>query len=81
MWQNKGPLGSLYRRLCAKKGSRIAIRAVANRIAIIFYQMLRRKTAYDPKIVVTDEDKLRAKRFERLKKEAEKLGCRVDVAD
>jgi hypothetical protein len=29
---------------------------------------------------VIDEDKLRAKRIERLKKEAEKLGCRVDIA-
>jgi transposase len=80
MWQNKGPLGNLYRRLCARKGSRVAIKAVANRIAIIFYHMLRRKTVYDPKIVVVNEEKLRAKRIDRLKKQAEKLGCRVEVA-
>jgi transposase len=80
MWQNKGPLGSLYRRLCAKKGSRKAIKAVANRLATIFYHMLRRKTAYDPKIVVINEEKIKAKRIERLRKEAEKLGCKLDVA-
>jgi transposase len=80
MWQNKGPLGSLYRRLCAKKGSRKAIKAVANRLATIFYHMMRRKTPYDPKVVVVNEEKIRAKRIERLRKEAEKLGCRLDVA-
>jgi len=41
---------------------------------------MRRKTAYDPKIVVVDEEKLKAKRIDRLKKETEKLGCRVEIA-
>lgn len=79
MWQNKGPLGSLYRRLSHTKGSKKAIKAIARRLAVIFYNMVRKQTGYDPKIVVIDEDKLRAKKIARLQKEAEKLGCKVDL--
>ncbi len=79
MWQHKGSLGSLYRRLSHKKGSKKAIKAVARRLAIIFYNMVKKQTKYDPKIVVIDEEKLRAKRIARLQKEAEKLGCRIET--
>lgn len=79
MWQHKGCLGSLYRRLSATKGSRKAIKAVARRLAVIFYNMVKKKSKYDPKIVVIDEEKLRAKKIARLQKEAEKLGCKVET--
>ncbi len=36
MWQNKGVLGQLYRRLSYTKGSKKAIKAVARRLAVIF---------------------------------------------
>jgi len=78
MWQNKGILGGLYRRLAHTKGSKKAIKAVARRLAVIFYNMLKKQTKYDPKIVVMDEEKLKAKKIARLQKEAEKLGCRVE---
>lgn len=79
MWQNKGPLGQLYRRLSHTKGSKKAIKAVARRLAVIFYNMVKKKTSYDPKITVIDEEKSRAKKIARLQKEAAKLGCRVDL--
>ena len=78
MWQSKGPLGSLYRRLSHTKGSKKAIKAVARRLATIFYNMAKKQTKYNPKIVVLDEEKLRAKKIARLQKEAEKLGCRIE---
>jgi transposase len=78
MWQSKGPLGSLYRRLSHTKGSKKAIKAVARRLAVIFYNMVKKQTKYDRKIVVLDEEKLRAKKIARLQKEAEKLGCRLE---
>lgn len=78
MWQNKGLLGHLYRRLSHTKGSKIAIKAVARRLAVIFYNMVKKQTSYDPKIVVLDEEKMRAKKIARLQKEAHKLGCRVE---
>lgn len=80
MWQQKGLLGSLYRRLSHTKGSKKAIKAVARRLAVIFYNMVKKQTSYDPKKVVIDEEKLRAKKILRLQKEAEKLGCRLEIA-
>ena len=78
MWQGKSSLGSLYKRLSHTKGSKKAIKAVARRIAIIFYNMIKKQTKYDPKIIVMDEEKIKAKKIARLQKEAEKLGCRVE---
>lgn len=41
--------------------------------------MVKKQTKYDPKIVVLDEEKIRAKKIVRLQKEAEKLGCRIEL--
>jgi len=79
MWQQKGPLGQLYRRLASKKGSPKAIKAVARRLAIIFYNMVKKQTAYNPKIVVMDADKINEQKIARLRKEAKKLGCRIEI--
>ncbi len=40
--------------------------------------MIKKQTKYDPKIVLLDEEKLKAKKIARLQKEAEKLVCRVE---
>lgn len=79
MWQNKGSLGHLYRRLAHTKGSKKAIKAVARRLAVIFYHMVKKQTSYDPKIVALDEDQIRKKKIARLRKEAEKLGCKIET--
>jgi transposase len=79
MWQNKGPLGQLYRRLAHTKGSKKAIKAVARRLAVIFYTMVKKQASYDPKIVALDEEKIKARKIARLQKEAEKLGCKLEV--
>ena len=77
MWQQKGILGHLYRRLAHTKGSRKAIKAVARRLAVIFYNMVKKQTSYNPKIIALDEEKIKAKKIQRLQKEAEKLGCTI----
>lgn len=79
MWQHKGILGHLYRRLSHTKGSKKAIKAVARRLAVIFYNMVKKQTVYDPKIVALDEEKLKQRKIARLKKEAEKLGCTIKL--
>lgn len=79
MWQNKGTLGHLYRRLSHTKGSKKAIKAVARRLAVIFYHMMSRKTKYDPKVIALDEEQLKAKKVQRLQKEAEKLGYKMEA--
>jgi hypothetical protein len=74
MWQNKGALGQLYRRLAAQKGSKKAIKAVARRLAVIFYNMVKNKTEFDPSRLKIDTEKQQARRVARLQKEAAKYG-------
>jgi len=78
MWQQKGVLGHLYRRLSHTKGSKKAIKAVARRLAVIFYNMVKKQIVYDPKIVAIDEENLRKRKILRLQKEADKLGCKLE---
>jgi hypothetical protein len=78
MWQNKGPLGRLYRKLSHTKDSKKAIKAVARRLAVIFYNMVKKQTSYDRKIIVIDEEKNKARKIARLQKEAHQLGYRVE---
>jgi transposase len=74
MWQHKGALGQLYRRLSAQRGTKKAVKAVARRIAVIFYTMVKNKTRYDKDRLQLNKAKQDAKRIAYLKKEAEKLG-------
>jgi transposase len=79
MHKSKSSLGSLYRRLASRKSPAKAIKAVARKIAIILYNMIKKQTKYNPKIVVMNEEKIRARKIARLQKEAEKLGCRLET--
>jgi len=74
MWQNKGPLGQLYRRLSYQKGSRKAIKALARKLAVIFYIMLKNKKEYDKSRLQFDTEKQMLIKIARLKKEASKYG-------
>ncbi len=74
MWQNKGSLGHLYRRLSAQKGSKKAIKAVARKLAVIFYHMVKNKIEYDKNRLQMNTERQRAKRISFLNKEALKYG-------
>ena len=74
MWQNKGSLGHLYRRLSAQKGSKKANKAIARKLAVIFYHMVKNKTGYDKNKLQVNTERQRAKRISFLHKEALKYG-------
>ncbi len=74
MWQNKGSLGHLYRRLSAQKGSKKANKAIARKLAVVFYQMVKNKTEYDKNKLQTNTERQRSKRISFLQKEAIKYG-------
>jgi hypothetical protein len=80
LWQSKGPLGRLYRKLAATKGKAKAIKAVARRIAVIFYNMVLKKEAFDVKKVQQDTAVQEAKKIARLQKELAKYGYTVKKA-
>lgn len=62
MWQNKGTLGHLYRRLSAQKGAKKANKAIARKIAIIFYNMVKNQTEYDKIKIQIDIERQRDKK-------------------
>lgn len=80
MWQNKGPLGQLYRRLAVRKGSKKAIKAVARRLAVIYYKMVKEKCAYDQTRLGNNFEQQRARKIARLMKEASKYGYDLQPA-
>jgi len=80
LWQSKGPLGQQYRKLAATKGSAKAIKAVARKIAVIFYNMVLKQEAYDPKKAQPNIEQQTAKKIARLQKEAAKLGLTIQKA-
>ncbi len=74
MWQHKGSLGHLYRRLSGQKGSKKANKAVARKLSVIFYHMVKNKTEYDKKKLQINTERQRAKKISFLQKEALKYG-------
>ena len=74
MWHNKGPLGLAYKRLSAQRGTKKAIKAIARKIAVIFYHMIKNKTQFDKEKLKVDTARQEAKKIAYLKKEAAKYG-------
>ncbi|MFI5140677.1 MAG: IS110 family transposase, partial [Sphingobacteriales bacterium] len=80
LWRHKGIFGKLYRRLAAQKGSAKAIKAIARKLAIIIYNMIKNKSEFDPAKVQFDSDRERARRIIRLEKEAVRYGFTLQKA-
>ena len=74
MWNNKGPLGQLYKRLAVRKGSKKAIKAVARKLAVIFYKMVKEKSSYDKTRLERNHEQQRARKIAMLMREASKFG-------
>ena len=74
MWNNKGPLGNLYKKLAAKKGSKKAIKAIARKLAVIFYNIMKHQKSFDKTRLVASTEKQNARKVAYLQKEAKKYG-------
>lgn len=77
MWQHKGALGQLYRRLAAQRGTQKAVKAVARKIAVIFYTLIKKKVSYDRDKLKVDAEQLERRKIARLQKEAAKYGFKL----
>lgn len=77
LWQSKGPMGQQYRKLASTKGSKKAIKAIARKLAVIFYHMVLRKTPFDATKVQPDVEQQKARKIALLQKEAAKLGLTI----
>jgi transposase len=80
LWNHKGTLGKLYRRLSAQKGSAKAIKAIARKLAVILYHMIKNKMEFDPSKIQINADQERKKRICRLEKEAARYGFTLSKA-
>lgn len=76
---SKSHLGALYRSLSVRKHSEIAVQAVARKLAVIFYNMVKHKTAYSQEAAKDYEAKRQEKERKILEKKAEKLGYTLQM--
>lgn len=72
--RNDTYLGHYYRRMRAKFGPKIAVKATANKLARIIYALLTTKQSYDETIFIKAQEQYREKKIQYILKEATKLG-------
>jgi hypothetical protein len=70
-------LASFYRRIRAKGGPKKAIVATARKIAVIFYEMIKNKTEFNPIDLQSYEEQYRQNKIKWLEKQACKLGLLI----
>lgn len=70
-------LGALYRRISHRKGAPTAIKAVARKLAVIFYKMVIGKVDYIKTEIKDYQEKYKAKIIKNLRKKAEALGMEL----
>ena len=73
---HKGYLGQLYRRLCLRKGPSTAIKAVARKLAVIFYTMITEQQPYQPRAVL-DQIAENQRQLKKLKRQAQQKGYKL----
>jgi hypothetical protein len=78
LWNSKTPVGALYRRLAAFKGKATANKAVARKLAKLFYVLVTKKVEYDETIWVKHSKERENKEIMKMKRMAAKLGFSVE---
>ena len=67
-------LGAFYRRIKARRGPLVAIKATARKIAVLFYNIMTKGISYVEEGVRKYQERYEAQRIKYLSKEARKLG-------
>jgi transposase len=74
-------LGSFYRKLSSRKGSFVAIKATARKVAVIFWNMMTKKTEFETHSQEEYETKYKDRQLKNLEKMAKKLGMILQKID
>ncbi len=77
LWQSQTYLGDCFRRWKARLGTPKAITAMAHKLARILWHLLKYREAYDPKVWAAAEEKMQAKKLQRLHQNASALGYKL----
>lgn len=78
--RTRSHLGAFYKKKRAQKGARVANKATARKIAVIFYHMMNRKTPYRKQTDKHYNSEQEARQIKRLRKNAERLGFKLERA-
>jgi transposase len=76
--RSKSPLGALYRRLSIKKGPKTANKAVARKLAILFYTLIKKHQSYDKTKLIKQNLNQEERQVAKLQKLAKKLGYAIE---
>jgi transposase len=68
LYNSKSPLGDFYRRIRAKAGAGKAVVATARKLAIIYYEMVLKKEAFNPNALIEYQYIYKQKKINQLKK-------------
>jgi len=74
---NYTAIGQFYHRMRAKKGSVVAIKATARKIAILFYNIMTKGIEFVEKGVLAYQQKVKEQQLKRLQKQARQLGLKL----
>jgi transposase len=74
-------LGSFYRKLSSRKGSFVAIKATARKVAVIFWNMMTKKTEFETHSQEEYETKYKDRQLKNIEKMAKKLGMILQKVD
>jgi hypothetical protein len=74
---NYSALGGLYRRIKAKKGHRVAIKATARKIAVLYYNVMTKGIDYVEQGLIQYQQKFKEQQIKRLQKQAKYLGLQL----
>lgn len=70
-------LGGFYRRIKAKKGYKVAIKATARKIAVLYYNVMTKGIDYVEQGLIIYQQKFKEQQIKRLQKQANHLGMQL----
>jgi transposase len=70
-------LGAFYRRIKAKRGPGIAVKATARKLSLIFYKMLKERIEFSPLSIEKYNEHFKERRIKSIQRQAQSLGLRL----
>jgi transposase len=70
-------VGQFYRRIRASKGSLIAIKATARKIAVLFFNIMTKGIEFVEKGIIAYQQKVKEQQLKRLQKQAKRMGLKL----
>lgn len=74
-------LGEFYRRIKAKNGPTVAVKATARKLAVIFYKMLKEKVSFNPLPLEEYNQYFKERKIKYIYKQADLYGLKLVPAD